>query len=37
MTVRGNEIIEKAYQQGWLDVGNWENVNAEMVIQLNEK
>lgn len=58
MTVRGNAIIEKAYQQGWLDgfdfsmfiqevmisengyvldVGNWENVNAEVVKQLNEK
>ena len=58
MAVRGNAIIEKAYQQGWLDgfdfsmfiqevmipengyvldVGNWENVNAEVVIQLNER
>lgn len=58
MTVRGNAILEKAYQQGWLDgfdfsifiqdmlisengyvidVGNWENVNAELVLRLNVK
>lgn len=58
MTGRGNAILKKAYQQGWLygfdfsifiqdiaisengyviDTGNWENVNAEVVIRLAER
>lgn len=58
MTSRGKEILDKAYQQGWLSgfdfsvliqdmtisengyvivMGNWENVNAEVALQLAEQ
>ena len=58
MTDSGKEILNKAYNQGWLsgfdfslliqdmtisengyviDTGNWENVNAEVAIQLAEQ
>ena len=58
MTEQGKAILNKAYQQGWLDgsdfsifiqdivisengyvidVGNWENVNAEVALRLAEK
>jgi hypothetical protein len=58
MTDRGKEILNKAYQQGWLsgfdfslliqditisenvyviDIGNWENVNAEVALRLAEQ
>lgn len=55
---RGKEILNKAYQRGWLggfdfslliqdmtisengyviDTGNWENVNAEVALQLAKR
>ena len=58
MTDKGKEILDKAYQQGWLSgfdfplliqnmtisengyvlgTGNWENVNAEVALQLAEQ
>ena len=58
MTDKGKEILNKAYQQGWLsgfdfsllihdmtisengyvlDIGNWENVNAEVALRLAEQ
>lgn len=58
MTEQGKVILNKAYQQGWLDgsdfsifiqdivisengyvidVGDWENVNAEVTLRLAEK
>lgn len=58
MTERGKAILNKAYQQGWLDgfdfsifmqditiseggyvidIGNWENVNAEVALRLAER
>ena len=58
MTEQGKTILNKAYQQGWLDgsdfsifiqdiaiskngyvidVGNWENVNAEVALRLAKK
>lgn len=58
MTYSGKEILNKAYQQGWLsgfdfslliqdmtisengyiiDTGNWENVNAEVALRLEEQ
>lgn len=58
MTNTKKELLEKAYQQGWLsgfdfslliqkmtiskngyviDIGNWENVNAEVALRLAKK